>query len=63
MDIRQVWYEKENSWFIALSGEIDIYNAPQLKENILEILEQNKGNIVIDCIDLKYIIMLYNIYI
>jgi len=55
MDIRQVWNEKENSWFIALTGEIDIYNAPQLKESLLKMLEQNKGNIIMDCLDLKYI--------
>jgi anti-sigma B factor antagonist len=55
MDIRQVWDEQDNSWKISLSGEIDIYNAPELKSSLLSLLEQNKGNIEIDCIDLKYI--------
>lgn len=55
MDIRQVWDEHNNSWKISLAGEIDIYNAPELKSSLLGLLEQNKGNIQIDCADLKYI--------
>ena len=55
MDIRQVWNEQENSWYITLSGEIDIYNAPELKTSLLNLLDQNKGDIKIDCKDLKYI--------
>jgi len=55
MDIRQIWNEQDKSWNISLSGEIDIYNAPELKSNLLGLLEQNKGDIRIDCVDLKYI--------
>ena len=55
MDIRQVWNEQENSWYITLSGEIDIYNAPDLKTSLLSLIDQNKGNIIIDCKELKYI--------
>ena len=55
MDIQQVWNENINSWEISLAGEIDIYNAPELKNKLLNLVEQNKGNIQIDCTDLKYI--------
>jgi len=55
MDIRQEWSEQNNTWHISLSGEIDIYNAPELKDNMLKLIEENKGDILIDCADLKYI--------
>ncbi len=55
MDIHQVWSEQDNTWRVSLSGEIDIYNAPELKTSLLRIIDQNKGNIQIDCTNLKYI--------
>lgn len=55
MDIRQEWNEQNNTWNIFLTGEIDIYNAPELKTSLLDLINQKKGNIQIDCADLKYI--------
>ncbi len=55
MDILQEWKEQDKSWNISLSGEIDIYNAPELKSKLLDLLEQKKGDIQVDCKDLKYI--------
>lgn len=55
MDIHQIWNEQTNSWNVVLAGEIDIYNAPELKNSLLQLVEVNKGNINIDCADLKYI--------
>lgn len=55
MDIRQSWNDQDNFWNISLSGEIDIYNAPELKSSLLGLLEQNMGSIRMDCQDLKYI--------
>jgi anti-sigma B factor antagonist len=55
MDILQEWKEQDKSWNISLSGEIDIYNAPELKSKLLDLLKQRKGDIQIDCKDLKYI--------
>ncbi|HHT65608.1 MAG: STAS domain-containing protein [Caldicoprobacterales bacterium] len=55
MNIRQIWSDQNNTWHISLAGEIDIYNAPELKNNLLKLVEQNKGDIQIDCSDLKYI--------
>ena len=55
MDIHQVWSDKNNTWHISLSGEIDIYNAPDLKNNLSKLIEEKKGDILIDCADLKYI--------
>lgn len=55
MDIRKSWNEQDNIWNISLSGEIDIYNAPELKSNLLSLIEEQKGSICMDCRDLKYI--------
>jgi len=55
MDIQKNWIEEEKSWYVTLSGEVDIYNAPQLKETLLAVIELNEGNTIIDCKDLAYI--------
>ncbi len=55
MEILKNWIENERSWHIALSGEVDIYNAPQLKEALLAVLDQNEGDMIINCKDLVYI--------
>lgn len=55
MNIHQVWSEQDNTWRVSLSGEIDIYNAPELKSSLLKVIDQNKGDIQIDCEDLNYI--------
>ena len=43
------------TWEVELSGEIDIYNAPELKETFFELLDKKQGNILIDCKNLSYI--------
>jgi anti-sigma B factor antagonist len=55
MDIQHAWNEQTNSWNVVLSGEIDIYSAPELKNSLLKLVEEKKGNIHIDCANLKYI--------
>ncbi len=55
MDIQQAWNEQTYSWNVKLAGEIDIYSAPELKTSLLKMVEEKKGNINIDCADLKYI--------
>jgi hypothetical protein len=57
MDLKHHFEIANNTWIVNLSGEIDIYNAPQLKEQLLKLLEEQKGNMLIDCKDLKYIII------
>ncbi len=47
--------ETKNVWDIALSGEIDIYNAEELKKDIGSLLDEKQGAIVFDCAELNYI--------
>ncbi len=55
MNIEQKFNDSSNAWEIKLNGEIDIYNAPDLKESLTELIEERQGDIIIDCEDLKYI--------
>lgn len=55
MTIEQKFNDISNTWEVKLNGEIDIYNAPELKERLLELIEKRQGSIIIDCEDLKYI--------
>lgn len=35
-------------WVIALSGEVDLYTAPEFKERMVELIEDGKTRIVVD---------------
>ena len=47
--------EKEDVWDIGLSGEIDIYNADELKEEINRLISEKETSIVFNCDELNYI--------
>ncbi len=42
-------------WQLDLSGEIDIYNADDLKQDLHALVDEYQSDIEIDCKDLKYI--------
>lgn len=47
--------ESINSWMVVIEGEIDIYNVPQLKEDVNRLMDDKKANLVLICDQLKYI--------
>lgn len=55
MNIEQKFNVSSNTWEVKLNGEIDIYNAPDLKESLGTLIEEKQGDIIIDCEGLKYI--------
>jgi anti-sigma B factor antagonist len=55
MDMKSRYNDKLNIWGVDLSGEIDIYNADKLRENLHELINKNPASINIDCKNLKYI--------
>lgn len=55
MNITHNYNSSTNTWEVSLSGEVDVYNAPQLKEVLHSLLDQHNSSIVIDCQGLKYI--------
>lgn len=42
-------------WEAALSGEIDIFNAVDLKNELVEVFTKNNADIHLDCQELSYI--------
>ena len=42
-------------WTVTLSGEIDIYNADELKKGIGDLIEETPCAFVFDCAELNYI--------
>lgn len=55
MAMIKTYNEKEDVWDVGLSGEIDIYNADELKETINRIVDEKEKSIVFDCEELNYI--------
>ncbi len=47
--------ENNNRWDVNLYGEVDIYNADSLKNELQSLIAQKSANIVLDCTNLKYI--------
>lgn len=47
--------QDKRCWEVALSGEIDIFNSTEFKNQLLELLAQNPGDLVLDCDKLEYI--------
>ncbi|NLI59952.1 MAG: STAS domain-containing protein [Clostridiales bacterium] len=55
MGVREKFNPETETWYVSLDGEIDIYNAPELKEKLHKLIEQHPGNFVLNCENLSYI--------
>ncbi len=47
--------ESLNRWDVHLYGEVDIYNAESLKNELHALIDDKKADVVLDCNSLKYI--------
>jgi anti-sigma B factor antagonist len=47
--------ESQDRWEVQLYGEVDIYNADNLKSELHALIEEKKADLVLDCASLKYI--------
>jgi len=47
--------EKESIIILKIQGEIDLYNAPEIKDTIQKAIEEEKYNIIIDLEKVSYI--------
>jgi len=45
----------DNSYVIALAGEVDLYTAPEFKQQLLEVIAQGAKNVVVDFSDTTFI--------
>lgn len=53
--IKKNFNEENNFWNLEITGEIDIYTSPDLREILNNILDEKEENIRIDCKNLDYI--------
>jgi anti-sigma B factor antagonist len=44
-----------DSYVIALAGEVDLYTAPEFKQQLLEVISQGARNVVVDFSDTTFI--------
>jgi len=42
-------------WVIALSGEVDLYTAPEFKQHLLDVIAQGARQVVVDLTDTTFI--------
>lgn len=54
-NIKYAYNEKNNIWEVSLSGEIDVFNSEEVKNELLKMTDEKEKNISIDCKDLSYI--------
>ena len=47
--------EQNNRWDITLSGEIDVFNSPEVKKRLINLLEENCVDLYVQCNNLEYI--------
>ena len=45
----------DNSYVIALAGEVDLYTAPEFKQQLLEVIGEGAKNVVVDFSDTTFI--------
>jgi anti-sigma B factor antagonist len=46
---------EDNSYVIALAGEVDLYTAPEFKQQLLEVIGQGAKDVVVDFSDTTFI--------
>jgi anti-sigma B factor antagonist len=46
---------RDDAYLIALSGEVDLYTAPEFKQQLLEVVGQGGRDVVIDFTDTTFI--------
>ena len=42
-------------WVIALTGEVDLYTAPEFKQQLLDVIAQGASHVVVDLTDTTFI--------
>ena len=45
----------DDSYVISLAGEVDLYTAPEFKQQLLEVISQGARNVVVDFSDTTFI--------
>lgn len=54
MDVSVTLHEAEKNNYVKVSGELDAYTAPKLREKLMPLTEQENVNITIDLNEVNY---------
>ena len=46
---------RDDSYVISLAGEVDLYTAPEFKQQLLEVIGQGGKNVIVDFTDTTFI--------
>ena len=55
MKLLERYDPKANVWVAAISGEVDIYDAPEMKERLHKCIDRTPADLILDCAELSYI--------
>ena len=45
----------QDAWVISLAGEVDLYTAPEFKQQLLEVIDQGGRDVVVDLTNTTFI--------
>jgi anti-sigma B factor antagonist len=45
----------EGVWVVALTGEVDLYTAPEFKQQLLDVIAQGASQVIVDLTDTTFI--------
>jgi anti-sigma B factor antagonist len=46
---------RDDAWVISLAGEVDLYTAPEFKQQLLDVIAQGGKQVVVDFTDTTFI--------
>lgn len=55
MEFSEQYDNEANAWVVKINGEVDIYDAPEMKERLHKLIDQTPADLVLDCAELTYI--------
>jgi anti-sigma B factor antagonist len=45
----------DDVWVIALAGEVDLYTAPEFKQQLLDVIDEGASHVIVDLTDTTFI--------
>lgn len=55
MELTQKYDSEANAWVVSVGGEVDIYDAPEMKSQLHKCIDQTPADLILDCAQLSYI--------
>jgi anti-sigma B factor antagonist len=47
--------QDKKCWVVSISGEVDIFNAANMKKTLTELINEKNTDLILDCKNLEYI--------